>query len=216
MLELASSVTLHPDGIGRQRLQLELFPDADQRRGGNYFRQVVHKLRHVTGITLDRTDDGFISWPRDVHVTSTDIEMEQMIAASRGLTGRDRLDALRRVAELAQGPYLPASELEWVEIRRAELLAQSTGATTEATVLAAEFGDVELAIELGRHAVALDPCAEPAYRVLIEIAQRQGRSEHAHKIYTQLRAALSKLGLTPTDATRTLIEHDADPRRVPV
>jgi DNA-binding SARP family transcriptional activator len=216
VLELASSVTLHRAGISRQRLQLELFPDADQRRGGNYFRQVVHKLRQVTGITLERTADGCIAWPADVNVTSTDVEVEQTIASSRGLSGRDRLDELRRVADLANGSYLPASELDWVEVRRAELLALSTGATTEASMLAAEFGDTDLADELARRAVALDPCAEAAYGVLIDIALRRGHPDDANTIYGQLCAALSELGLSPTQTTRTLLRGVPEHDRLPV
>jgi LuxR family maltose regulon positive regulatory protein len=202
VLELASILTLHPGGIGRQRLQLELFPDADQRTGGNYFRQVVHKLRQLTSVTLARADDGSLAWPNEFDVTSTDIELERAFAASRSLSGRDRLDALAEMAELAEGEYLADSDLEWVKARRAELRAQVASAMTEAAVLAHEFGQLERAEPLARSAVDLDPCAETAYRVLIDIAHRRDGHDEVREIYDELTSALANFGLTPTAATK--------------
>ncbi len=202
VLELASILTLHPEGIGRQQLQLALFPDADQRHGGNYFRQVVHKLRQLTSVTLARADDGSLAWPNEFDVTSTDVQLERAFAAGRGLSGRDRLDALAEVAELAEGDYLADSDLEWVEARRAELQAQAASAITEAAVLAHEFGQPERAKHLARSAVDLDPYAESAYRVLIDIAHERDRYDEMRGIYDELTSALADVGLTPTAATK--------------
>ena len=54
ILELVACLSLHPRGIDRFELQRRLFPEADQRSGGNHFRQIAHKLRHTTNVNLER------------------------------------------------------------------------------------------------------------------------------------------------------------------
>ncbi len=75
LLELVGLLTQHPRGINRDLLQERLFPDSDQRRGGNHFRQIAHKLRESTGVSLARFGGDTVTWPSDVEVAAGDIRL---------------------------------------------------------------------------------------------------------------------------------------------
>jgi hypothetical protein len=77
-IEMAAFLALHPGGVERKRLQARLFPDTDQRHGGNYYRQIVHKLRLSTGISLDRSSSGLIRWPAGWLIDSSDLRFERL------------------------------------------------------------------------------------------------------------------------------------------
>lgn len=205
VIELVCMMALHPEGIGRQRLQFSLFPDADQRRGGNYFRQVVHKLRQLTGVALIRSDDGAVRIPQSVELMSADVEVEQLVALSRTLGDAERLATLEAAVLLASTPYLPASDLEWVKARREHLAALVVEAASDAADLALRCGQPVRARALAEQAIATDPCAEPAYRVLMECALAEGRPERLQVLYDELVEALGRFGVRPTPATEHLL-----------
>lgn len=204
-LELAAALALHPDGIDRQRLQEQLFPDADQRRGGNYFRQVVHKLRQLTGIGLTRTSQGFVRWPDDVRVDTTDLRFERLLHGAGSLVGRDRFNALLAASDLVAGPYLAESELEWVVARRFELDVLAAEASAEAAELALELNDTANARALAERTIAANPYSETAYRVLMQVEAISGPTGGVLTMYQRLCASLGELGVTPTAATEKLL-----------
>lgn len=205
VLELVGMLALSPEGVGRQRLQFGLFPDADQRRGGNYFRQVVHKLRQLTGITLARREDGVVAVPSSVRLSSSDDEFEHLLESARDLVGVERLETLSHAVELARLPYLPASDLEWVCARREHLTNRLAEASFEAAELALELGQVDRARSLAELAISIDECAEPAYRTLMTAALLKGDLDEARARYDQLADALGGLGLVPTLVTERLL-----------
>jgi LuxR family transcriptional regulator, maltose regulon positive regulatory protein len=206
VLELAAYLALHPDGVERNRLQERLFPDGDPRRGGNYFRQVVHKLRQVTGISLSRTAQGLVGWPADVHVDSTDLRFERIAAAAREHAGIDRLERLEAALRLVEGVYLPDSELEWAEQRRHELEVSIVDAALEAGRLALELGHIKRAREIASFAIDRDPYCEAAYCVRMEVEARLGSDHAVLAEFHRLTETLAELGVTPAPSTRRLMQ----------
>jgi DNA-binding SARP family transcriptional activator len=205
VLELAAHLALHPDGVDRNRLQEALFPDADQRRGGNYFRQVVHKLRQATGFGLARSAKGLVCWPPEVHVDALDVRVERALREAGSLAGRERLDRLRQAVSLATGPYLRDSELEWAEARRFELEVRLGAARVEAAELALELADADVARELAEGAIAADPFSEPAYRVLMSVEAAVGPPGAVLTVYQRLCESLDELEVEPAAATKRLV-----------
>lgn len=205
VLELAAYLALHPEGVERHRLQERLFPDADSRRGGNYFRQVVHKLRQATGVNLSRTSHGHVRWADGLYVDSTDLRFERMIGEAYRLRGEERLDRIESTLEMVEGPYLPESELEWAEERRHELEVMIVNAAVDAAEVAMSLGFLERARQAATFAINRDPFCESAYCVRMRVESALGQSHAVLAEYQRLTTALAELGVEPTPATRQLV-----------
>ena len=205
VLELAAFLTLHPDGVERHRLQEKLFPDADPRRGGNYFRQVVYKLRQATGVNLARSALGHVRWAEDLHVDSTDLRFERMLNDAYGMQGVERLEHLESTLAIVEGPYLPESELEWAEERRHELEVKVVDAALKAAQTALALGLHERARQAASFAINRDPFCESAYCVRMRVEAALGSPHAVLAEFQRLTAALAELGVEPAPATRQLV-----------
>jgi DNA-binding SARP family transcriptional activator len=205
-IEMAAFLALHPGGVDRKRLQARLFPETDQRHGGNYYRQIVHKLRLSTGISLDRSPSGMVRWPDGWFVDCADQRFERLTREAAQLTGHDRLARLESALQIPQGAYLPDSDLEWVEERRFELDVLRSDATGEAAQLALSLGRMELAREFAERAVADDIYSEPAYRTLMAVEAAVGPPGAVMLVYRRLTDALAELHLEPDARTVALVQ----------
>ncbi|MEV4380960.1 BTAD domain-containing putative transcriptional regulator [Streptosporangium sp. NPDC049644] len=205
VLELAAYLTLHPEGVERHRLQERLFPDADPRRGGNYFRQVVHKLRQATGVNLARTSQSHVRWADGLYVDSTDLRFERMIKEAYGLRGAERLERIESTLELVEGPYLPESELEWAEERRHELEVMIVNAAVDAAEVALSLGHLERARQAASFAINRDPFCESAYCVRMQVEGALGAPHAVLAEFQRLTKALAELGVGPMPTTRQLV-----------
>jgi DNA-binding SARP family transcriptional activator len=205
VLELAAFLTLHPDGVERRRLQEKLFPDADPRRGGNYFRQVVYKLRQATGVNLARSALGHVRWADDLHVDSTDLRFERTLREAYGLQGLERLDRLEATLAVVEGPYLPESDLEWAEERRHELEVQIVDAALKAAQLALTLNLYERARQAASYAINRDPFCESAYCVRMRVEAALGSPHAVLAEFQRLTSALTELGVEPAPTTRQLV-----------
>jgi DNA-binding SARP family transcriptional activator len=205
VIEVAACLTLHPEGISRRQLQGKLFPDTDQRRGGNHFRQIVYKLRSYTGISPLRSDNGVVTWPADVSATSADLEFERLLAEASNLSGTERLESLSSALRLVRGSYLQDSSLDWVETRRCELEVMHTSALVEAAEVALGLRYMDEAREYAERALASDPYSEAAYRALIRVEAAVGVPDAALTVYRRLTEALADLNLRPDGVTEALV-----------
>ena len=204
VMELAAYLARHPDGVDRKLLQQELLPDSDLRRGANHFRQVTHKLREATGISLARRGSR-LGWPESVTADSTDVTFERLVVSARNSPGSERAAMLARALDLVTGPYLEYSSLAWADQRRYQL-----DLLWEETVL--EFG--ELAVGNGspeptraycERLLAVNPYSEPAYRLLLRVEQVTGTESSRLAIYRRAVEALRELGLEPDDELRAMV-----------
>jgi DNA-binding SARP family transcriptional activator len=196
ILELVACLALHPHGIDRHELQQRLFPEADQRSGGNHFRQIAHKLRHGTDIVLDRRGN-LVLFPQTVTVVAEDIESERLLVSASSVAGQERrgrlLDGLARVT----GSYLEGSALPWVEERRNYLALVHEEARLELATLHLELGDPDAARTVCEQVLEHNRYSDPAYRVLVEIERTVGSESSALAVYRRAAAAMAELGLTP-------------------
>ncbi len=209
-IEMAAFLALHPNGVDRKRLQSRLFPDADQRHGGNYFRQIVHKLRLSTGVSLERSGSGFVTWPDGLFVEGVDQRFERLVREASQLTGHERLNRLRAALAIPSGDYLQDSDLDWAEERRFDLELLRVEATTETSQLALSLGRMDEAREFAERAVKADPYAEPAYHTLMEVEAAVGAPGGVMNVLKRLTESLSTLNLQPSSATVALMKRLRD------
>lgn len=206
-LELACLLSHRPEGVPRDQVHALLFPEADRPRGSNYFRQAVHQLRKATGLKLQRLPDGGISWSEDLEVDASDRMFERALGTARAVGGAARLERLQSALALVTGPYLAASELEWVSDRRYELAVLQEDAEVEVAELAFETRELDLAARYAKSVIARDPYCEPAYRVLMQVELATGNESGALATYRRAISALREIGLEPSGDTASLLHH---------
>ena len=205
VLELACYLTLHPSGVTRDDVQLHLFPDTDHRRAGNHFRQVVHQLRKASGLTLQRLPGARVAWSASVRADATDLRFERLLSEAWATAGEERLGRLKSALSLVVGPYLAASDLEWVAARRYELQVLEEEAALEAARLSLELHDHDGAREFAEAVVSHDPYSEAAYRILIEVEAAVGSETAGLAAYRRAVEAMREIGLEPDGTTRGLL-----------
>jgi ATP/maltotriose-dependent transcriptional regulator MalT/DNA-binding SARP family transcriptional activator len=205
VLELAAYLSHHPAGIDRFELQRQLFPDTDQRRGGNHFRQIAHKLREATGIGLVRSAANVMSWPEHVSVDAADLRFERLAADARESVGPPRLDGLLRAIDLVTGSYLQNSDLAWADERRYQLEIALEEVLLESATLLLDRRRFEETRDHAERVLELNPYSEPAYRTLVQVERLIGTESSAMAVYRRAVDALSELGLEPDVRMRRLL-----------
>ena len=207
VVELACLILLQPQGIERFELQRRLFPDADQRRGGNHFRQVAHKFREATGIRLDRSATNIITIPQTATLDSTDLQFERLIASAQSLIGEERLAVLRKALALAEGTYLEGSDLSWAEDRRFYLDVVREDALLETARLCLDLermGDVRTYAE---QLLSANPFSEQAYGLLLQSERTTGSEASRQAVYRRASTALTEIGYKPEEVRELLDRH---------
>jgi ATP/maltotriose-dependent transcriptional regulator MalT/DNA-binding SARP family transcriptional activator len=205
VVELAAYLTLHPAGVDRFELQRQLFPDTDQRRGGNHFRQIAHKLREATGIGLVRSAGNVMSWPDHLSVDAADLRFERLVDDARAAAGPPRLDGLLCALELVTGSYLQNSDLAWADERRYQLEIALEEVLLEAAGLLLDDRRFEETREHTERVLVVNPYSEPAYRTLMQVERLIGTESSAMAVYRRAVDALSELGLEPDVRMRRLL-----------
>lgn len=203
LAELIADLAVHGGSVDRAALQVRLFPHVGQRSAGNHFRQVLFKLRELTGVVLDRPSRSAIGWPEGGDLGATDLDVE---ARLRRLLTTPEVDAeaLRSTLDLMTGPYLPASELTWVVERRQLLDLLYEEGVLKLLRDPRRAGDLDLVRTYGFRAVKLSPYSEDVYRLMIEAELDHGSATRARAIYSRAVHAMKDLGLEPSGEVRML------------
>jgi DNA-binding SARP family transcriptional activator len=211
LAELVADLAVHSGTADRVALQLRMFPDADRRRAGNHFRQVLFKLRELAGITLDRPTADTVSWPAGLPLTASDTEFEEQIRQVLGHPDQAAADPgrLRAVLDIASGVYLPASELDWAAERRNYLSLLYEEGVTFLLDWAFGHGQLDLIREYGARATQLNPYTEHLYLLMMRAELTWGQPSRARAIYRRAHDALRELGLEPSAEMRHLAQSPA-------
>jgi len=211
ILELVACLALHSGGIDRFELQRRLFPEADQRSGGNHFRQIAHKLRHTTNVNLERKGS-LVLLPSSLAFTANDLESERILGTASAFAGQERRARLEEGLALACGPYLDGSSLPWVEERRNYLDLVYEEARLELATLYLELGEPDAARQECEIVLETNRYSDPSYRILVGIERKVGSESSVLATYRRAIDALTELGLRPGDARRLLQRGMPGPR----
>ncbi|MDN5913570.1 MAG: hypothetical protein L0I76_00370 [Pseudonocardia sp.] len=207
VVELIADLAQHPDGIERGRLQERLFPEVGRSRGGNHFRQIIFRLRELTGVRLERSDNA-VSWPKSVELVAEDDTFERAALAVRSIKELNAEDMrfLREAVDLAPGVYLPGSNLAWVEQRRVYLSVLHEEAVSTLLWCAVEASDVEMVRRYASRALESNPFSEEIYGLLMRAEYLGGNRVAAMAVYRRAHSALAELGLEPGPELRRLAQ----------
>jgi DNA-binding SARP family transcriptional activator/tetratricopeptide (TPR) repeat protein len=204
MIELATLVTRSAAGVERGELQRLLFPESDQRRGGNHFRQITFKLRQATGITLERRSGTTLAWPATVRADTTDMRFERLTAEAGALRGPERLQRFQEALKLFSGPFLEGSSLTWADDRRYELEVIREEAALEVLRLLVEDRQYAGARDVAESIIGTNPYCEAAYRLLFDVERAVGTDSSAMAVYMRAAKALKEIGASSADVRALL------------
>ena len=203
LLELAAVLSQNPAGIDREILQQRLFPDVDERRGGNHFRQIVFRLRQLTGLTLDRPDGSRVAWPVG-QVCSDDTRFEALVTRAKS-ADRPAARPPERSARAGDRPIFPASDLDVIEDRRNYLSVLFENAMMQLIRATADPAETDPAAEedlrrLCERVLEMNPYSTDTYETLMRVELRAGDRAAMLATYRRMLDALREIGLdTPAD-----------------
>lgn len=194
-----------PRGYHRRDKLLALFwPECDESHARNALSQALHVLRRGLGegVLVNRGDD-------EVGLAEGMLQCDA-VAFEAALERQQLEEAL----ELYRGDLLEgllagdAPEFErWIEEERARLKRLAVDSALALTAEEEAAGNLSLALQWSRRALALAPYDEAALRAQLRILQRQGNRTGALGAYEQFAARLAaELELEPSPGLRGWIE----------
>jgi LuxR family transcriptional regulator, maltose regulon positive regulatory protein len=96
------------------------------------------------------------------------------------------------------------ADADWIALEREHFRVRFVAAATRAGELLVARGDVDDAERLARRALEVDPWAEDAHAVLVSVALARGDRSAARRALDRAQAALTDLGVEPSEHTRRL------------
>jgi DNA-binding SARP family transcriptional activator len=134
------------------------------------------------------------------------MELQGRLAEAARLQGVERLEATVKALEIYDhGPFLPGPRGGWADEREQQLADEVTEARYQAAVLAFGEDRYDQSKSLASAVVAHDPYREPAWRLLMRVAQALGDEEGAVRAYKACERALAGIGAEPSASTRLLL-----------
>ena len=113
----------HPQGLSKEQIGLELWPDASPDQLQQRFRNLIYRLRHAVGSEV------IVLGPGEIYQFNTGLDYEydvetferELELALRKENPETRLDHLIKAIHLYQGAYLPEIDAEWALVERERL-----------------------------------------------------------------------------------------------
>ena len=208
--ELLAFYLLHPEGATLDDAVEALWPEADPRRGSEWFWTALGnlrtKLRQATGQkelkVIDRDGDLY----RIEDVFDVDLWSLQH-ALKEGAQSRDdavRQSALDRAVADYDGDLLVGLDWFWLETPREDLRQRMVDVLVWLGDRRWASGDARAAWAALQRALEVDPYAEQIYRRIMRLQAKLSRPDDAEATYRRLVAKLQEVDLQPTPETDKL------------
>ncbi|MGH9113386.1 MAG: AfsR/SARP family transcriptional regulator, partial [Acidimicrobiales bacterium] len=193
-----------------------LWPELDERSGGNNLRVTLTYLLHVLEperpsgepaytVRLDRQELRLVTG--EALELDVDLFDTHLLAAARAEsdgTPSVALEHLLAALGLYRGDLHADLEADWLTLDRAHYRRRFVDAATRAAQLLAGQGHPDSAETLARSAIEVDPWAEHAHAVLVAAALARRDRTAARAALQRCESALAELGVEPSDETRRL------------
>jgi predicted ATPase/DNA-binding SARP family transcriptional activator len=193
---------------------VELFwPEADLDGGRNNLRVALNSLRRQleppgipSGAVLV-ADRSTVRLNAEAIATDVAAFEASLQAAARSSDPSERARHRTVAVDTYRGDLLPGFTVSWVLQERERLAEAFHQALASLIVDLRALGDLPLALQHARRAVAADPLREEAHQALIRLLSESGQPDAARRQYEELERLLrAELDATPSAATRTLID----------
>jgi len=189
-----------PRSLSAERICNDLWPDNAQ--GGRQALQstlarVRRALKPVDPVLFER---GAYRLKGEISTWCDAVRLMEAARESETTGDRNlRLDRLREVHRLYNGPFLEGLVDDWACLRRQDLEQQYLRSMADLGQLLLEEGHHREALELFRQVLQIEPCWEPGHqgmvRLLVESGQRDEAVRHYHRYGETMK---SHMGVPPS------------------
>jgi DNA-binding SARP family transcriptional activator len=208
--ELLAFYLLHPEGTTLEEATEALWPEADPRRGSEWFWTALGNLRsRLRSATenralkvIEREGDRYRIEP----LFEVDLwRFEAALAAASERSGDPSwVTSLEEAAALYGGELLAGAEWPWAEVPREDLRGRAVDVLVSLAATRLVAGDVRAALEALERAVEIDPLAEQLYRRIMRLHAKLSRPDQADATFRSLEARLGEFDLEPSPESAKL------------
>ena len=203
------------DGVARDALLGNLWPDIEGSLAGQSLNTLVHTLRRLLGDALDDHPPVVLNAGRyalnvaaGIRVDVADFDAAARIGDHRSRVGdlEGAVDAYRRATALYQGDLAFGSDVGAL-LERERLRSRFLGILAHLADAAFSSEDYQVAMDHGLEVLAHDPCREDAHRMVMRCLVRLGSRSQALRQYQTCRSILKlEFDAIPEPATDALYD----------
>ncbi|WP_233438639.1 BTAD domain-containing putative transcriptional regulator [Actinokineospora spheciospongiae] len=220
--ELLVLLSLHPDGVTRDRLVSALWSEEPPARPTNALHTALSRMRHALATATDAAVTDIVSvgngrYRLDPATVRVDYHRFARAVAARRAASTDaaRITAYREVIDSYGGPLAEGMEHEWIEPAREAIRRDAIDAVA-ALARALIDSDPHQTLDLLEIARSFDPHNELLYRDIMRLQQRLGQLDAIPRTLTLLTTRLAEIDTAPTPqahdlATRLAHRHNDNP-----
>ncbi|MCA1692823.1 MAG: bacterial transcriptional activator domain-containing protein, partial [Actinobacteria bacterium] len=208
--ELLAFYLLHPEGTTLEEATEALWPEADPRRGSEWFWTALGNLRSRLRLATENPDLKVIEREGDRYriepVFDVDLWRFEAALAQAGASSGDPgwAQALQEAADLYTGELYPGADWPWAEVPREDLQGRAVDVLVSMAATRLVAGDVRGALDALERAVEVDPLAEQLYRRIMRLHAKLARPDQADAAFRTLQARLGEIGLEPSPESEKL------------
>jgi ATP/maltotriose-dependent transcriptional regulator MalT/DNA-binding SARP family transcriptional activator len=206
-VELMAFLAARGGSAPREDVITCLFDSKNDKAASAYLRMAVNGVRECfperrcLEIGSDTVD--WVQGELESDYTKTRTTLVRL----RNVQGRQRLDlALKALAEVPDGEYLPGTRSGWVTDQRRRWNDLLTDIRHDAASAAFEIADYATASTLIDEVIERDQFRERAWRLKMRVAAAVGDGDGVISAFRGCEAALTALKIAPTDSTRQLLQ----------
>jgi DNA-binding SARP family transcriptional activator/CRP-like cAMP-binding protein len=199
---LKAIITRGMEGVPKDVLIEDLWPEESAATAETCFRVILHRLRKVLQPSMDRASgssyvvlkENLVSLRRDLCRMDLD---EFLVLRKRGKKAEDAGDigeallCYRTCVDLYGGDFLSEDlYVAWAEPKRNELLTMYIDLLYRMAELYETQGSSKRAVECYKSIIKADPVREEAYQKLMQIYSNRGMRAEALKVYEECKRVL--------------------------
>jgi len=213
-IALLAQLVLHPAREQPRAALAALFwPESTDDQALTNLRRELHQLRALLpGLSTSLSSSGrTVAWEpgngTECDVVSFLTEAAASDTATRADDTAGHLDHARMAVDRYSGDLLPAWTHEWVLAERERLHTRCLGLLDGLVQDARNDHDLGQALVFAQRRLEMEPLAEPAYRIVMQLQAETGNRAGALRTYHRCASLLERsLGVAPDPATAALYE----------
>jgi DNA-binding SARP family transcriptional activator len=208
--ELLAFYLLHPEGTSLEEATEALWPEADPRRGSEWFWTALGNLRSRLRSATENRELKVIEREGDRYRIEPLFEVDlwkfeaALASASEKSNDPAWVESLEEAASLYKGELLAGSDWPWAEVPREDLRGRAVDVHVSLAATRLVSGDVRGALEALERAVEIDPLAEQLYRRIMRLHAKLSRPDQADAAFRSLEARLGEFDLEPSPESAKL------------
>ncbi len=204
--DLLFMLLAHTEGLTREEICLNFWPDASPEDARFRFKNTIYRLRRALGKDAVLLEQELYRFNNKM-----DYEYDvEMFLRSLGLANQSRdemqkLSHLREAIRNYRGSYLSDLDYEWVASPRVILRQNYLAALMQVSEIYLGQSNHDLAMEYCQRAIVEDNLLEDAYRLAFRIFSAIGNRAGMVKQYQQMVELLqNEIGIEPSQQTKRL------------